>query len=174
MSDAAIRQPEGRNPTVRRPETILETLDRGECLQLLATQRVGRLAVAEPGRGPHVVPVNYTMLRDSVILRSAPGTKLTRLVTEPVTFEVDCVDSFLRMGWSVVIEGLAYEASDWEIEAEGIHLAPFVDRQNSRWVRLVPRSITGRRVTERRTYREGNGEPNDRSAPIGGVSPTIA
>ena len=42
MSDAAIRQPEGRNPTVRRPEAILETLDRGECLELLATQRVGR------------------------------------------------------------------------------------------------------------------------------------
>ena len=132
-----------------RPIANVETLDQGECLQLLATQRVGRLAVAQPDRGPHVVPVNYMVHRGCVIFRSAPGTKLTWLVTEPVTFEVDCVDPFLRTGWSVVVEGLAYEASDWEIEIEDIHLAPFVERQNSRWVRLVPHSISGRRILER-------------------------
>jgi len=128
------------------PHGIVETLDRNTCLQLLATQDVGRLAVAVPGRGPHVVPVNYTLLRGSVVLRSAPGTKLERLVTQPVTFEVDQVEPSGRAGWSVVVEGLAYEASDWEIEVEDVHLDPAVERQNSRWVRLMPRSITGRRI----------------------------
>ena len=129
-----------------KPHGIVETLDRDACLQLLATQHVGRLAVAVPDQGPHVVPVNYTLLRDSVVLRSAPGTKLERLVTQPVTFEVDQVDPSGQAGWSVVVEGLAYEASDWEIEVEDPHLDPAVERQNSRWVRLVPRSITGRRI----------------------------
>jgi nitroimidazol reductase NimA-like FMN-containing flavoprotein (pyridoxamine 5'-phosphate oxidase superfamily) len=128
------------------PHGIVETLDRNTCLQLLATQDVGRLAVAVPGQGPHVVPVNYTLLRGSVVLRSAPGTKLERLVTQPVTFEVDQVEPSGRAGWSVVVEGLAYEASDWEIEVEDVHLDPAVERQNSRWVRLMPRSITGRRI----------------------------
>ena len=132
----------------RQHETVVETLDRAECLALLATQRLGRLAVlAGPDVGPHVVPVNYALLRGSIVLRSAPGTKLHRLVTEPVTFEVDSFDPFMRTGWSVVVEGLAYEASDREMEVEDINLHPLLERQNSRWVRLVPRSISGRRVT---------------------------
>jgi hypothetical protein len=53
----------------------------------------------------------------------------------------------MRSGWSVVVEGLAYEASDREMEIEEIHLRPLLDRPNSRWARLVPRSMTGRRIT---------------------------
>lgn len=136
---------------LRRDETVVEILDRAECLALLGTQRLGRLAVmVEPDVGPHVVPVNYALLRGSIVLRSAPGTKLNRLVTEPVTFEVDSFDPFMRTGWSVVIEGLAYEASDREMEVEYINLHPLLERQNSRWIRLVPRSISGRRVTAER------------------------
>ena len=128
-------------------EPLFEILDRAECLALLATQRLGRLAVvAGPDVGPHVVPVNYALLRGSVVLRSVPGTKLTRLVTEPVTFEVDSFDPFMRAGWSVVVEGFAYEASDREIELEEVNLHPLLEQQNSRWVRLVPRSISGRRI----------------------------
>jgi hypothetical protein len=55
-----------------------------------------------------------------------------RLVTEPVTFEVDSFDPFLRTGWSVVVEGLAYEPSDREMEYEDINLWPLLERQNSR------------------------------------------
>jgi uncharacterized protein len=88
------------------------------------------------------------LLRGSIVFRSAPGTKLDLLVTEPVTFEVDWSDPEGRTGWSVVVQGLAYEASDREIDTEDVSLAPFVDRQNSRWVRLVPQSITGRRIVE--------------------------
>jgi nitroimidazol reductase NimA-like FMN-containing flavoprotein (pyridoxamine 5'-phosphate oxidase superfamily) len=132
--------------TPMRPEPSVEALDEETCLELLATQHVGRLAAAQPGRGPHVVPVNYTLLRGSIVLRSAPGTKLDLLINEPVTFEVDELEPSGRAGWSVVIEGLAYEASDWEIEVEDIQLESLVERQNSRWVRLVPRSITGRRI----------------------------
>jgi uncharacterized protein len=129
-------------------QTTVEILDRAECLALLATQRLGRLAVvAGPDVGPHVVPVNYTLHRGSIVLRSAPGTNRDRLVTEPVTFEVDSFDPFLRSGWSVVVEGFAYEASDREMEWEDINFRSLLELQNSRWVRLVPRSISGRRLT---------------------------
>lgn len=135
-------------PRIRADGPKVEILDRAECLALLATQRLGRLAVmAEPGVGPHVVPVNYALLRGSIVLRSAPGTKLDRLITEPVTFEVDSFDPWERMGWSVVVEGLAYEASDREMDLETVNLHPLLERQNSRWVRLTPRSISGRRIT---------------------------
>ena len=132
-----------------RNQTVVEILRREECLALLGTQRLGRLAVlAGPGVGPHLVPVNYTLLRGSIVLRSAPGTKLDRLVTRPVTFEVDSFDPFMRTGWSVVVEGLAYEASDREMEVEDVSLHPLLEGQASRWVRLTPRSISGRRITQ--------------------------
>lgn len=142
-----MSKPTATRNTQQHRATV-ENLDRAECLALLATQRLGRLAVmAAPDVGPHLVPVNYAVLRGSIVLRSAPGTKLTRIVTEPVTFEVDSFDPFMRTGWSVVVEGLAYEASDREMEVEDINLHPLLELQNSRWVRLVPRSISGRRLT---------------------------
>jgi hypothetical protein len=41
---------------------------------------------------------------------------------------------------------MAYEASDREMEYEDIHLDSAAERQNSRWVRLTPGTITGRRI----------------------------
>ncbi len=115
-------------PQEARPEPVVEELDDDECRRLLQTQTVGRLAVAVPGAAPHVVPVNYTTLRGSIVFRSAPGLKLEMLVDEPVSFEVDWWDEERRQGWSVLAQGLAYGASDWEIEVEDVALAPFVDR----------------------------------------------
>jgi nitroimidazol reductase NimA-like FMN-containing flavoprotein (pyridoxamine 5'-phosphate oxidase superfamily) len=127
-------------------EPVLEELDRDECLRLLATQSVGRVAIGQPEWAPHVVPVNYVMLRDSVVFRTDRGKKLRLVVTEPVSFEVDFADPFRRTGWSVLVQGLAYQASNWEIEVEDIHVEPFAPGKKSSWVRLVPHSITGRRV----------------------------
>ena len=135
-----------------RAATTVEVLDRAECLALLATERLGRVAVqADPGVGPHVVPVNYALVRGRVVMRVAPGTKFDRLVTEPVTFEVDNFDSFRRVGWSVVVEGFAEEASDEEMAVEEVNFHSLLDMPDSRWVRLVPRSITGRRLAAGRT-----------------------
>jgi nitroimidazol reductase NimA-like FMN-containing flavoprotein (pyridoxamine 5'-phosphate oxidase superfamily) len=130
-----------------RREPVIQEVDRDTAWRLLGTQSLGRLAVGRPDGPPHIVPVNYTVLRSSVVFRSAPGTKLDLLVTEPVSFEVDYWNPRSRRGWSVVVEGLAYEASDREMEIENLDLEGAVERQNSRWVRLMPQSISGRLIT---------------------------
>jgi len=130
-------------------EPVIKELGHEEAMALLATRSVGRVAVDRPEGPPHVVPVNYTLLRGSVVFRSVPGTKLDLLVKEPVTFEVDDWDPEAQVGWSVVVEGLAYEASDREMEIEELNLRSAVEQQTSRWVRLMPRSITARRVIPR-------------------------
>ena len=127
-------------------EIVVEELDRDECLRLLRTQSVGRFAVAEPGHAPDVVPVNYTMLRDSIVFRTDRGTKLRLAATEPVSFQVDFVDSFHHAGWSVLVKGLAYEASDWEMEVDGVLVEPFAPGRRPHWVRITPGSLTGRRL----------------------------
>ena len=126
--------------------TQFEELDRDECLELLHGQSIGRVAMDLSSGPPHVVPVNYTVVRGSIVFRTVPGTKLIRLVSEPITFEVDEWDREGRTGWSVVVKGMAYEASDREMEYEDIHLDSAAERQNSRWVRLTPGTITGRRI----------------------------
>lgn len=128
------------------PGPVVEPLDRATCLALLATQSVGRLAVSRAGQAPYVVPVNYALLRNSIVFRTAPGTKLDLLITEPVTFEVDVFDIESRTGWSVVAQGFAYEASDREMAYEDVDLDCFVEQQNSRWACLQPHALTGRRI----------------------------
>lgn len=123
-----------------------EDLDPETCLGLLREQSIGRLAISRPDAAPHLVPVNYTVLSRSIVFRTTPGTKLDLLVTEPISFEVDHWDATGRTGWSVVVQGLAYEASDREMEYEHLSLDSVAEQQHSRWVRLVPDVITGRRI----------------------------
>ena len=126
-----------------------QELDPETCLGLLREQSIGRLAISRPDAAPHLVPVNYAVLRRSIVFRTTPGTKLDLLATEPVSFEVDHWDAEGRSGWSVVVQGLAYEASDREMEYETLDLDSVAEQQHSRWVRIVPDVITGRRVVHK-------------------------
>lgn len=142
-----MHQPiEDRQSTDGSPAVEVEDLDRPECLRLLATQSVGRVAVNRPGWAPHVVPVNFTVIDDTIVFRTDDGTKLRLLLTEPVSFEVDFVDDFHRAGWSVLVQGLAYEESEWEISLDEGDVAPFAPGGKTHWARLVPHSVTGRRI----------------------------
>lgn len=132
--------------SVDHDEPQLEELDRAECLRLLGTQSVGRVAVSQRGLAPHVVPVNYTVFEETIVFRSDDGTKFRLLLTEPVSFEADFVDDFHRGGWSVLVQGLAYEESEWEVALDETDVKPFAPGQKSHWARLVPHSITGRRI----------------------------
>jgi uncharacterized protein len=125
---------------------LFEELDPETRFGLLREQSIGRLAIGRPDGPPHLVPVNYAVLHRAIVFRTTPGTKLDLLVTEPVSFEVDTWDPEGRSGWSVVVSGLAYEASDREMEYEHVSLDSVAEQQHSRWVRLVPESVTGRRV----------------------------
>jgi nitroimidazol reductase NimA-like FMN-containing flavoprotein (pyridoxamine 5'-phosphate oxidase superfamily) len=73
----------------------LETLGRAECLNLLATAQVGRVALLIEGR-PEILPVNYALDGDAVLFRTAEGSVLTKAALTEVAFEVDHVDGSTR------------------------------------------------------------------------------
>ena len=123
----------------------MDELSRAECLALLEHGGVGRIAVASPLGPPEVLPVNYLMDGEAVVFRSDPGTKLLLLRRGVATFEADEVDLDAGTGWSVVIKGRPYEPSHWE--TDHLRLAPFAPGPKRHWVRLVPSSVTGRRIT---------------------------
>jgi hypothetical protein len=118
-----------------------------ECLDLLRTVEVGRLAVSRTEH-PDVFPVNYTVDHGTVVFRTAPGTKLDALTGERnVTFEVDGYHPASGEAWSVIIKGWAERitAPHERVDAVDLPLFPWHTGPKPHFVRVVPVEITGRR-----------------------------
>jgi uncharacterized protein len=124
---------------------ILSEIPREECVQLLALHRVGRIALPTLEGAVLVVPVNYVLDGEVIVFRSDPGEKLDAIHGHRASFQIDYIDPVHRTGWSVLVQGTAHRAGHREIE----HLAldPWVGGEKDAWVRIVPRSISGRRLT---------------------------
>lgn len=121
----------------------VEEIPRAECVTLLRAMAIGRIAVSLPESPPFVVPVNYVLDGEVVVFRSDPGSKLDRLQGHPASFQVDFIDPFHRAGWSVLVQGVAHEVAHAEVEH--LSLASWAGAR-THWVRLVPATITGRRI----------------------------
>ena len=90
----------------------LEVLSRAECLRLLGGARIGRVGLSM-GALPAVLPVNFTLVDDAIVLRTAAGSKLdAALANSVVAFEVDSIDPMYHTGWSVLVQGVASEVVD--------------------------------------------------------------
>lgn len=88
-------------------ETLAEPLSWEECLDLLRTGSIGRIAVTHRAL-PAIVPVNYTISGGRVVFRTEPGGMLARACADTVVaFEVDELDRSGRSGWSVLVVGMA-------------------------------------------------------------------
>lgn len=131
-----------------------EELSGQECLALLAHCHFGRLAAVVDGK-PLIFPVNYALEADAVVFRTAPGTKLAGAGFGPVAFEIDRVSEETRTGWSVVVQGVGTEithALDHRSESlRRLDLQAWVPGEQAHWVSIQAESITGRRLTRRRS-----------------------
>jgi uncharacterized protein len=78
-----------------------------ECRELLSAGVVGRVCVCTPV-GPHIVPVNYAIVDDSVVIRTSPYSVLGSHARGAIlAFEIDELDYERQRGWSVVARGRA-------------------------------------------------------------------
>ncbi len=127
----------------------LEVLSLEECLRLMSTVPVGRLAFVADGEA-EVFPVNFALDGTAVAFRTLQGSKLGAAVAqEAVTFEVDEYDDAASSGWSVVVKGTAHTVDDDEtlarLESKGLH--PYVSSvPRPYWVVVRAHTVTGRRV----------------------------
>jgi uncharacterized protein len=129
----------------------IEDLESVACLELLASQSVGRVAFVIDGR-PVILPVNYAVDGWSIVFRTSYGSKLVAASTaSQVAFESDSFDRSIRSGWSVVAQGTAESVYDEEMidRLEALELDTWADGQRDHWVRIHPDEITGRRVVQR-------------------------
>lgn len=129
--------------------TGLERIDRDECLELLAGDVVGRLAVASGGAAD-IFPVNYVLDGETVVFRTDPGTKLDATGRAQASFEIDRIDREHRTGWSVVASGRLEEVTRYSSRTlarlRELPVDPWAGGDKAHYVRLIPSRITGRRV----------------------------
>ena len=128
--------------------TRAETLSDEECSALLQAHRFGRLAVHGPD-GLAIFPVNYVFDSGRLAIRTDPGTKLSGAVQSEVAFEIDWIDEANQAGWSVLVQGSAYDVTDSIDDASRalrqLPVQPWAGPK-SRWLRIEPRTVTGRIV----------------------------
>lgn len=118
-------------------------------MRLLAGAGIGRVILTEQAL-PTALPVAYVMDSGDVVFRSAAGAKLTAAREGTViAFEADAFDEVERTGWSVVVTGIARVVTDpaEERHVSTLNIPAWVEPAGSRFVRLTPALVTGRRIT---------------------------
>ncbi|QTD96433.1 DUF1918 domain-containing protein [Streptomyces cyanogenus] len=140
--------PPGQGHALLHPR--LRDLSPDECRTLLSTHGVGRLAVSTPDGRPLVVPVNYEVVEDTIVFRTAPDSVTATAAETEVAFEVDHLDEAMSQGWSVLAVGPASVVTEPEAVrslSRHAHTTPWAGGQRDMWVSIRPTSLTGRRIT---------------------------
>ena len=125
----------------------LRELSYAECRALLVRQRAGRVAVSTPD-GPHIIPLNYSVVDESIVFRTTPFSVLaTYGRNTKLAFEVDHFQDEQQLGWSVVARGRA----DVVIDADELgHIRkvcaplPWADGARNLFFRLDWKELSGR------------------------------
>jgi len=114
-----------------------------ECWEMLRTHEFGRLAFHLAGE-VHLTPINYAVDRDTLLFRTAEGSKLLAVEMNPdVAFEIDEFDE--HHARSVVVRGVARHLGEAEEHrAENVPLRPWVDTLKYDVVEIRPTAISGR------------------------------
>jgi uncharacterized protein len=132
-------------------ETKLEEITHDECLKLLATRTLGRLAVVEDGQ-PSVVPVNYAMTAEGIVVRTDEGAKLEAGRQRRVAIQVDEIDAGTHLGWSVLVRGHAFDVTnaldDRSERLRGVPLESWAPGPKARRLLVELEVVTGRRLRQ--------------------------
>jgi nitroimidazol reductase NimA-like FMN-containing flavoprotein (pyridoxamine 5'-phosphate oxidase superfamily) len=107
------------------------------------------VAVATPD-GPHIIPLNYSVVDESIVFRTSPFSVLATYGRDAkLAFEVDDFRENVQLGWSVVVRGRAEVITDPD---EIAHIRqvwppyPWADGPRNMHFRLTWQEVTGRTV----------------------------
>lgn len=120
-----------------------------ECRELLSAGLVARVAVCTPV-GPHLVPVNYALDDETLVIRTTPYSVLgSNARGATLALEVDQFDYELQRGWSVLVRGRAEPVTS----ADELHHIQqtwnpnvWATGQRNLFLRLRWSEISGRRI----------------------------
>lgn len=121
------------------------------CERLLHAGVAGRIALSTPN-GPHIIPVNYSVVDQAVLVRTAPYSLLGTYGRDTtLAFEIDHLDHAAHRGWSVVARGRGEIVTDPD-ELDHIQEVwpprPWASGGRNLYLRLRWTELTGRRLGE--------------------------
>jgi uncharacterized protein len=128
----------------------LEVLTPQECLRLLGSVSVGRIAYTDQAL-PAVQPVTFLLDDGALLLRTGDGAQLTSAAQNTVVaFQVDELDPESRCGWAVMVVGYAQEVTDpnelWRIGQ--LPLRAWLTTDHDHFIRVSIELIDGRRLRQ--------------------------
>lgn len=124
-------------------------LSKAECESLLRAGVAGRVALAAPD-GPHILPLNYSVVDDTIVVRTSPYSLLGTHGRDAIlAFEIDQFDYEYQRGWSVVARGRSAVVQD-PGELEHIRSVwsphPWAGGVRPLFIRIRWSDLTGRRL----------------------------
>ena len=126
----------------------------GRVSRRLARTRIGRVVFVD-GRGPVALPVNYGVLDEDIVFRTAASSSLlASSYVDRVGFEIDEIDERRREGWSILVTGAVRLVVD-EDELRSVQqlgVVPWAEGERSQYLRLAVRTITGRHLVVTNTH----------------------
>jgi uncharacterized protein len=122
-----------------------------ECMRLVRNHPVqlGRIGFNDVEGKPLVLPVNFRLDGENVVMRVEPGSVLSEIAAgQRVAFEVDDVDTAWEEGWSVVLRGPLEPVTDAEEQERIERLGLRSWAGGDRVLFLVVRTdaVSGRRI----------------------------
>lgn len=124
-------------------------LPRHQAESLLRSGTAGRVALCTLD-GPYVVPVNYAVVDESVVIRTTEDSFLaTHAHGAILAFEVDQFDYLNHRGWSVVARGIAHRINDLrELEHVLAMWEPrtWADGPRTAFIKFPWQDLTGKRL----------------------------
>jgi uncharacterized protein len=143
---------------IRDEDRDVEVLDEAECLALMATVHLGRIAFTEDAL-PAVQPVAFALGDGEVLVPTHRGSKVAVASRGAVlAFEVDDFDAAARTGWNVTVVGASRLISDADEvgRLDELGVQPWVPTSAHCYISIQTRLVRGRRISRRAT-------------PVGGV-----
>ena len=127
----------------------MRELSARQCEALLRVGFAGRAAISTP-TGPHMVPVNYTVVDDAIVLRTSPYSLLgTHGRDTMVAFGIDGFDREQERGWSVQARGrveVVTTREDLDRIREVADPSPWANGIRSLYLRLRWTELSGRQL----------------------------
>lgn len=123
----------------------LQELSREESMRLLGGVSLGRVVFTDRAL-PAVRPVNHIVDGEHVIIRSHGGAAVLAAAERGVVvaYEADAIDPEQRLGWSVVVTGVARPVDDPAAAAAyRQRLRPWIDRPMDQVIAISADIVTG-------------------------------
>lgn len=141
-------RPEGE---VVENERVPVELDPKEAIGLLGHAEFGRVAFVADGVTT-IRPLNHVLLDGRIIVYTRHTSKLARAVREQVDLQVayqaDEIDPHTRLGWSVLVTGIAVDVSnDLHAYQLGLQVQSWMKLPLDMVIAIEPREVTGLRLT---------------------------